>query len=178
MTVRARLHQQDGLVAGAEALAFGVLIFVLGTLLVVNAWAVIDAKFATSSAAREGVRAAVEAPPGSDPMTLAVAAAEAALQGHGIDPASATVLNDGPGLTTLERSQEVAIRVTYQVPAFVLPVIQRSVASFTVNGRHREVVENASLSRRGRQEDRSDQQRRIEDDHAPLHGADCRTVPA
>jgi hypothetical protein len=57
-----RWSGDDGFAGGLEALVFGVLIFVIGTLLVVNAWAVVDAKFATSSAAREAVRAAVETP--------------------------------------------------------------------------------------------------------------------
>ena len=49
-------RREQGFVAGGEVLPFGVLIFVLGTLLLVNAWAVIDAKFAVSSASREAAR--------------------------------------------------------------------------------------------------------------------------
>lgn len=52
--------RDGGFVAGLEALAFGVLVFVFGTLIVVNAWAIVDAKFATNSAAREAVRAVIE----------------------------------------------------------------------------------------------------------------------
>ncbi len=48
--------------AGLEAVLFGVLVFVLGTMLVVNAWAVVDAKLAATSAAREAARSYVEAP--------------------------------------------------------------------------------------------------------------------
>lgn len=33
------LHGQSGFVAGAEALLFGCLVFVVGTMLVINAWA-------------------------------------------------------------------------------------------------------------------------------------------
>ena len=41
-------------------LPFGVLIFVVGSLLIANAWAVVDAKLATTAAAREAARAYVE----------------------------------------------------------------------------------------------------------------------
>ena len=41
-------------------LPFGILIFVVGSLLIANAWAVIDAKLATTAAAREAARSYVE----------------------------------------------------------------------------------------------------------------------
>ena len=49
-----------------EVLPFGFLMFVSVTLLLANAWAVIDAKLAVSAAAREAVRAYVES---DDPDT-------------------------------------------------------------------------------------------------------------
>ncbi len=51
-----------GQVAGIEAVPFGILIFVVGALLIANAWAVIDVKMAVTSAAREAARTYVEAP--------------------------------------------------------------------------------------------------------------------
>ena len=57
-----RLAGDGGQVAGIEALPFGVLIFVVGALLVSNLWAVVDAKIVVDAAAREAVRAYVEAP--------------------------------------------------------------------------------------------------------------------
>ncbi|MGV3758684.1 MAG: hypothetical protein ACO1PW_03960 [Actinomycetota bacterium] len=50
------LRGDRGQVAGIEAIPFGLLIFVLGGLLLANAWAVVDAKLATDAAAREAVR--------------------------------------------------------------------------------------------------------------------------
>lgn len=128
-----------GVVAGAEALAFGVLIFVLGTLLIVNTWAVVDARFATAAAAREAVRAAVETPVGQDPLEQARRAAGVALDGHGIDPATAQVVPIDD--LRLARCEELAIRVTLEVDALVLPGIERRIAAFTVTGEHREVVD-------------------------------------
>ena len=70
--------------------AFGVLNFVVGTLLVANAWGVVDAKLAVTSAAREGVRAYVEAPDGERGGAADDARPEA-VAGHGRNPDSTTV---------------------------------------------------------------------------------------
>src|SRR5439155_1513782 len=72
--------------AGIEAIPFGLLTFVVGALIVANAWAVIDAKIAVSAAAREATRAYAEAPADADPLGLADAAAREAIQGAGRDP--------------------------------------------------------------------------------------------
>ena len=118
------------------------LIFVLGTLLIVNLWAVVDARFATSAAAREAVRAATatDADAGTAAaLDAARQAAGVALAGHGIDPARAEVVPVGP--LRLERCAEVAMRVRLTVPALVLPGIERRVTAFEVVGEHREVIE-------------------------------------
>ena len=60
-----RRHDDRGFVAGAEMLIFGVLAFVMGTLLIINVWNVIDATLAVNAAAREGARTFTE----SDPET-------------------------------------------------------------------------------------------------------------
>ena len=50
-----------GFVGGAEAMIFGVLVFVVGSVLVVSLWATVAAKIAVTAAAHEGARAYVEA---------------------------------------------------------------------------------------------------------------------
>src|SRR3954447_14686723 len=72
-----RWHDERGQVGGLEALAFGLLIFVIGTLIVANAWAVVDAKFAVESAARQAARNYVE--PGHADVEAAAAAQRAGL---------------------------------------------------------------------------------------------------
>ena len=57
-----RCRGDDGFVGGTEGILFGVVVFVFGTLILFNAWAVIDAKMAVSSAARETARTLVEGP--------------------------------------------------------------------------------------------------------------------
>lgn len=134
---RQRRSDESGFVAGLEALAFGVLIFVLGTLVVVNAWAVVDTKFAASAAAREAVRAAVEAGAVADQPARAQSAADEALAGHGIE-ADAEVV---PLRLGLERCQQVAYQVRIEVPALLLPGLTERIAPFVVVAEHREVVD-------------------------------------
>ena len=55
------IRDEAGQAGGLEGIAFGLLIFVLGTLLIANAWAVVDTKLAVTAAAREAARAFVEA---------------------------------------------------------------------------------------------------------------------
>jgi hypothetical protein len=135
----ARLGDEGGFAGGAEALVFGVLIFVVGTLLVLNAWAVIDAKFATAAAAREAVRAAVETPVGADPDARARVAAADALRGHGWDPEVATLV--AHWTPELRRCAEVVYEVRTRVPALLLPGIERRRTGFEVTAVHRELVD-------------------------------------
>jgi hypothetical protein len=135
-----RWEDEEGFAGGAEALVFGVLIFVIGTLLVVNAWAVIDAKFAASAAAREAVRAAVKSEPGSDLSSVAHGAAADALAAHGVTSDRPWTL-EALGAQALHRCDEVAYEVSLHVPAFVLPGIERRRTGFDVSATHRELVD-------------------------------------
>lgn len=129
---------EDGFVAGAESLLFGVLLFVVGTLVVVNAWSVVDARFATSAAAREAVRVAVEAPPGADVDVAASAAARAAFAGHGRDPSRLQLRS----LTALEQHRCAEFR--FEASTTVVPVLLPGVGSgarVRVASTHAEVVD-------------------------------------
>jgi hypothetical protein len=120
--------REEGAVAGLEALAFGVLVFVVGTLVVVNAWAVIDARFATSAAAREAVRAVAQAPEvGLTSAQLedrARTAAAQALAAHGYT--DVPVLT-GPPLTQT-RCASVEITAELEVIPSVLPWVAQPLA--------------------------------------------------
>ncbi len=83
MRTGGRCRGDAGQVGGIEALPFGLLIFVVGTLLIANAWAVVDAKFATDAAARQAVRTFVEADDPASARSEARAAGLAAVQAHG-----------------------------------------------------------------------------------------------
>lgn len=139
---------EDGFVAGAEALIFGVLIFVIGTLIVVNAWSVVDAKFATSAAAREAARAVVETAAGPEHLEVARDAARRTLDGYGRPAASMTVtsvgpaelVTSGPGPDGFRRCAEVGYEVEILVPAIAF-IGSTSIGEFRVSSQHHELID-------------------------------------
>ena len=138
----ARLAGEDGVVGGFEVLPFGFLVFVAGTLLIANAWGVVDAAIAASAAAREAARTYVESTAGSSAGALseAEAAAEAALLGHGRDPRRMRVTADGP--LVFERCAPATFVVSYRVPTISLPWIGGfGDGVFATSARHSEVVD-------------------------------------
>ncbi len=137
--VRRRLRRDEcGQVAGIEAIPFGLLTFVVGALLIANAWAVIDAKIAVSAAAREATRAFVEAPVDGDPLSLADTAARSAIRGAGRDPDQLVLT---PLEATFARCETVRFEAKYQIPAIHVPWVGGFGAGFTATARHSEVVD-------------------------------------
>lgn len=131
---------EEGAVAGLEALAFGVLVFVVGTLVVVNAWAVIDARFATSAAAREAVRAVVQAPEvGLTDAQLGQRARTAAAQALAAHGYTAEPVLTGPPLTQA-RCATVEITSELEVVPAVLPWVTQPLA-YRVASTHAEVID-------------------------------------
>lgn len=131
------MREGDGGVGGAEVLAFGFLTFVVGALLVANAWGIADAKIAVTAAAREAARAYVEASSAGEAVADARRAAAQTMTGHGRDAAAMT----GPVLRgAFIRCARVTATVGYTVPAIALPWIG-GLGDTTVNGTHTEVVD-------------------------------------
>lgn len=131
---------ERGFVGGFEVLPFGLLIFIAGTLLLTNAWAVVDGTLAASAAAREATRAYVEATSADDAEQAAIDAALATVAGQGRDPRRAEVTWDvGPDF---RRCAVNTIVVRYRVPTLTIPFL-RSFGSGVVetSGRHTEVVD-------------------------------------
>jgi hypothetical protein len=133
-----RWTDEDGAIGGLEVLPFGLLVFVAGMLLVVNAWAVVDAKLTAEAAAREGARAFVEAPDAASAPGLARTAAEESVAGVGRDPQR---LELDLGSSRLVRCAEVTVETAYEVPALTLPFVGGFGSGITVRGRHRELVD-------------------------------------
>jgi hypothetical protein len=143
---------ERGAVGGIEVLPLGLLVLVVGTLLVVNAWAVVDAKFATDAAARQAARTYVES---EDPIVAvdrAVAAGLASIEAHGRDPSRA-------GLRPVQRADlvrcaRVTFEATYEVPALSLPFIGGyGRAPFEVRSSHSELVDPFRAGLSGSAED-------------------------
>jgi len=126
------------MVGGVEAVVFGLLVFVVGILVIANAWGVIDAKMAASAAAREAARAYVKAPSADDAPVLAVRAGLDTLSALGRhDPGNSVALVSG----TFVRCATVTFRVSVPVPLIALPWLGGQGHGFTATARHSEVVD-------------------------------------
>jgi hypothetical protein len=136
-----RCRDDSGQVAGIEVLPFGIMMFVIGMLLIANAWGVIDANLATSTAAREGVRAYVEAPSASEAHDRAVAAVATALVGYGRSPFSSRVEVETIGGRGWQRCALAIVTVHHEVPLLTLPIIGGFGHAFDVISRQSEVVD-------------------------------------
>ena len=135
-----RARGDRGQVGGIEVLPFGLLTFVSATLLLVNAWGVLDAKFAVTAAARESVRAFVEA----DSLTEATAASarrgSETLEAYGRTGPDASVgapVLDGP----FGRCARVSVTVSVDLPAIRVPFIGGFGSSTAVESTHSALVD-------------------------------------
>ena len=131
---------------GVEALAFGVLIFVLGTLVVAGAWGVLDAKMAAGGAAREAARAFVTSPASTDPAVRAHDAATASIQAVGRDPQRMTLSITGD----FARCARIVAAVRYRVHLVRVPLLGGFGDGLTVAARHAELVDPYGPDGRGR----------------------------
>jgi len=131
----------SGQVGGIEVLPFSVLIFVVGLLLVCQAWAVIDTKLAVVSATREAARTFVESPDAATATTASRRAARDAIAGHGRDPDKLVI--DAPDYHggSFRRCNLVTIRASYAVPAISLPIIGTHGETFHVSSSHTEIID-------------------------------------
>jgi hypothetical protein len=130
--------EESGFVGGFEGLLFGLLLFVVGTLLVATAWATVDTKFAVDAAARQAVRTYVEAPDAEAAGPQSEDAAIAALTGYGRSPAQAGVRLVAGGFVRCDR---VTIQVSEPAPVLILPWIGRVGSGERVTAEHSELVD-------------------------------------
>ena len=138
MTVR---HRDDaGQAGGWEVIPFGILIFVIGTLFIVNVWAVVDARLVVGDAARDGARAFVHADNEAAARHAANQAVRTSVTGRGHDERIVTI--DRVSLEPrFERCATVTVRVHETVPAIVLPIIGGFGHGFRVTGSQREIID-------------------------------------
>ena len=117
--VEQRRGDDRGVVAGSDMLIFGVLAFVLGSLLVLNVWAVIDASLAVSAASREGARTYVEADPATAWADTQVRMNEVMTDYGRSDRA---VAPSPPLVGAYERCAVVTVTAAYDVALVSLPI--------------------------------------------------------
>jgi len=136
-----RLRGEIGQAGGAEVLPLGLLTFVFAMLLIANAWGVVDADLATTSAAREAVRAFVESPDEPSAHMFATGAALEAMAGHGrsIDSTSVDISYVGDG--GWARCRRVAVTVRHPMPAIRIPVIGGYGHAFDVVATSTEIID-------------------------------------
>lgn len=127
---------ERGALGGGEVLPLGFLLLVIALLAITNAWAVIDARMAVSSASREATRAAVETE--QDPAGAAVAAAARTVSAFGYEAGAVEVVVEAP--TGFGRCAPVRVTVRHRVPAFSLPGIG-GIGDVTVSASHQEIVD-------------------------------------
>ena len=139
-----------GQVGGIEVLPFGLLVFVVGTLLIANTWAVIDAKLAVDAAARQAARHFVEAdvPAARDFGDAEAAARRAgyqALAAHGREEARSTVeltaLESPDGQAGFSRCARATFTASYDVPVLHLPWIGGFGSGLDVTSSHSELID-------------------------------------
>lgn len=126
-------RSERGFVAGGEVLPFGVLIFVFGTLLLVNAWSVIDAKFAVASASREAARTYAESDGTLEGEAAARSVATETIEAYGYD-GEELELSQPTG--AFVRCGTVTYSASYPVPAIRIPLIGGFGSGFTVTSSH------------------------------------------
>ena len=132
------MSDERGQVGGLEGLIFGVLVFVFGTLVVVNAWQVVDAKFAAATAAREAARSYVESPSAGQAAAGAEQAARAAMNGHGRATDRMTLVQvEG----AFARCSRVTMEVRYRAPLIRVPLLGALGGDVMVSARHSEIVD-------------------------------------
>jgi len=141
VTPRRRARGDAGQVGGVEVLPFGLLTFVVGTLLVANAWGVVDAKLTVTSAARDAVRAYVEAPDAVAAVQRAHTRADDAVIGHGRSAGRASVEIRHEGDRPFGRCVRATVTVRYDVPALSLPWIGGYGTAFAVASSQSEIVD-------------------------------------
>ncbi len=134
---------ERGQVAGIEVLPFSLLVFVAGTLLLVNLWGVVDAKFAADAAAREAARWVVErASTDTTPEGLRAGATTIAvdtLAEHGRErPATVTV---GPESLAFVRCERILVTVETSVPTLRIPFVGDLGDGFAVRATHSELID-------------------------------------
>lgn len=133
-----RAGDERGQVGGVEALSFGVLILVLGVLGVASAWAVVDAKVAAASAAREATRAFVESDGSAAAWVDAEHRGREAFAGHGRNPTSLDLPRPHDAFG---RCGPITVTATTTVDLPRLPGIRAASRRVRVRASHTEVVD-------------------------------------
>ncbi len=117
--LRRRLLDDRGAVGGLEMLPFGFLVFVVGSLIIMNAWTVVDSWMAVSTASREGGRVFVESAP-DEAWPAARARIEEVMTEYG---RSERLVAPSAPAGAYERCASVTITVAYDMAFINMPFV-------------------------------------------------------
>lgn len=143
MTSPSRRRGEGGQAAGVESIPFGVLVFVGGLLLLVNAWVFVDRRASVDAAASAYLRSYTAASTAAEGRTQGDVAARASL-GDQLDTASMLEIRHPSELFGPCRVAEVTISV--EVPTIDMPFIG-SFGQTTVRTTQRELVQPFGAAR-------------------------------
>ncbi len=129
---------ERGQIGGVEAMIFGVLVLVVGVLGLATAWAVVDAKMASSSAAREAARAYVESDGSGQAWIDAAERGREAFAGHGRNPAAIDLPRPDDAFG---RCGPITVTASTNVDLPRLPGIRAVARRVRVRASHTEVVD-------------------------------------
>jgi len=130
---------QGGFVAGSDGLIFGTLVLLCGSLMIINAWAVIDTRVALDSAAREYLRTYGEQPDGPTARAAGERAARTVLSRRGTDSSHLTFTIE-PRVESFGPCQLAEVGLIVTVPAIEVPFLD-GVGSRSVTVTHTELVD-------------------------------------
>ncbi len=136
--IRNRLQDDRGVIGGADALLFGLIGLVFTSLAITNAWIAIDTSLAVSAAAREGARAAAEAPPDMV-VTNAESAMQTVMTQYGRDLADFTMTVELPA-GGIARCAPITTSANYQINLLALPFFG-DLGTHTIGATHTEIID-------------------------------------
>ena len=131
------MKDERGVIGGADAILFGALCFFAGTIIILNAWSVIDTKFAADSAAREAGRAYVEAPSQTDAVIRAIAASDRVATNENKTYGDQRITISGGFI----RCADINFDVEFVAPRSRVPFIGTLILPMNVHGHYSEVVD-------------------------------------
>ena len=134
---RARVRDERGAIGGMEMLPLGFLVFVVASLMIVNAWTVVDSWFAVSTAAREGVRVYVESEP-DEAWPNARARVQQVMDDYGRGDRAIAPAAPEPAF---ERCNLVTITAGYELAFINLPFVGEFGALATIEASHSERID-------------------------------------
>ncbi len=134
---RSRRDDERGAIGGMEMLPLGFLVFVVASLMIVNAWTVVDSWFAVSAAAREGARTYVESPP-ERAWPDAQARMQQVMEDYG--RGDRAIAPDAPTIE-YERCALVTVTAGYELAFINLPLVGEFGALTTIEASHSERID-------------------------------------